>query len=159
MSRSIHTIRIPSATRYLEKVRRFVAHHAREADFPKTTVSAMQLAVDEACANVIEHAYMGDDNKPIDVDVIVKPDRLIVRIRDEGRSFNMHGYREPNILEFAHDRKDGGFGVHLMRKLMDRVEYRSRGDSNECCLTMYRVAAENPDEKSAQSKKVTRKNR
>ncbi len=97
--------------------------------------------MDEACANVIEHAYGGVESNSIDVDVVVKRDCLTVRIRDEGEPFIDAAYREPDIFEYASKKKSGGFGVHLMRKLADRVEYRSRGKSNICCLTMYRQDA------------------
>ncbi len=140
VSRSVHTLSIPSSTRYLEDVRRFVEHHASEANFSDQAVTELKIAVDEACANVIEHAYSGDQSGTIDVDVIIKPDKFTVRIRDEGQSFDEDKYQKPDILDFAHKKKSGGFGVQIMKKLMDRVEYRTRGKSNECCLIKYREA-------------------
>ena len=138
MARSTHTLTIPSSTRYLEDVRRFVEQHAVEARFASKDVSELKIAVDEACANVIEHAYKGDEQRNIDVDVIIQPDRFTVRIRDDGESFQQGTYQEPDIFDFAHMGKAGGFGVQIMRRLMDHVEYRTRGHSNECCLTKYR---------------------
>ena len=153
MARSVHTITIPSATRYLEDVRRFIKKHAVRASFPASTVQALQLAVDEACANVIEHAYGGKESNTIDVDVVVKADRLVVRIRDEGLPFIDAEYREPDIFEYASRKKSGGFGVHLMRKLADQVEYTTRGSSNVCCLTIYRDAEEKPAAPERKSRK------
>ena len=138
MSRSIHTLTIPSSTRFLEDVRRFVEQHALEADFAAKDVGELKIAVDEACANVIEHAYKGDDSHNIDVDVIVRPDRFTVRIRDEGESFAQLNYQEPDIFDFARQGKAGGFGVQIIRRLMDHVEYRAKGRCNECSLTKYR---------------------
>ena len=138
MSRSVHTLSIASSTRYLEDVRRFVEHHANEAEFSERAVNELKIAVDEACANVIKHAYKGSKSGTIDVDVIIHPDRFTVRIRDEGVSFDERAYEEPDIFEFARKKKTGGFGVQIMKKLMDRVEYRTRGNSNECCLIKYR---------------------
>ena len=138
MSRSVHTLSIPSSTRYLEDVRRFVEHHAYDAEFSERTVNELKIAVDEVCANVIEHAYQGDTSGTIDVDIIIKSDQFTVRIRDEGISFDEDIYQEPDIFDFARQKKTGGFGVHIIKKLMDRVEYRTRGNSNECCLIKYR---------------------
>ncbi len=138
MPRSVHTLTIPSSTRYLEDVRRFIEQHATEANFPTKDVGELKIAVDEACANVIEHAYKGDQQHDIDVDVIVQPDRFTVRIRDRGESFDQSTYREPDIFDYSKSRKAGGFGVQIMRRLMDHVEYRKRGNCNECCLTKYR---------------------
>jgi len=138
VKRRIHTLTVPSSTRYLEDVREFVAQHAVDAEFTPDAVEQLKMAVDEACTNVIEHAYQGQSEQPIDIAVIVQPDRLTVRIRDEGRSFNAAQYREPDLVQFARNRKAGGFGVHIMRQLMDQVEYRTRGRKNECCMTKYR---------------------
>lgn len=138
MASITHTLTIPSSTRYLEDIREFVATHAVSAGFSESEVEKLKIAVDEACTNVIEHAYGGKKEHAIDIALIVEPDRLTVRIRDTGSRFDPDVYREPDLLQFAKSKKAGGFGVHIMRKLMDRVEFRTRGDVNECCLVKYR---------------------
>ncbi len=138
MSRRVHTLTIPSSTRYLEDVRQFVESHASRAKFSEDIVEQLKMAVDEACANVIEHAYKGQDEHAIDIAVIVKPDRFTVRIRDEGVGFNQSSYSEPDIRQLAKARQSGGFGVHIIRKLMDQVEYGKRGGKNVLSLTKYR---------------------
>lgn len=138
MARSIHTLAIPSSTRYLEDVRRFVVSHAEAAALPDDAVEQFKIAVDEACTNVIEHAYRGEETHEVDIAIIVDHDRFTVRIRDEGEPFNQSEYREPDLLQYAKRRRAGGLGVHMMRRLMDRVEYRKRGKVNEVHLTKYR---------------------
>jgi len=138
VNRSVHSITIPSATRYLEAVRRFIRKHTTTASFSQETVHALQLAVDEACANVIEHAYQGDESNTIDIDVVVKPDRVTVRIRDKGAPFVDTDRSRPDIFEYAANKRSGGFGVHLIRTLADAVEYSSKGRSNVCSVTMFR---------------------
>lgn len=138
MSRSVHKLSIPSSTRYLEEVRRFVEAHARQAAFGEKTVEDFKIAVDEACTNIIKHAYDGDATQKIDLAVIVDEKRFTVRIRDEGRAFKSQGYSEPDIFRLAKTRRAGGFGVHIMRQLMDQVEYETRGNVNEVKLTKYR---------------------
>lgn len=138
MAKSVHTLSIPSSTRYLERVRRFVETHVRTASLADEAIEQFKIAVDEACTNVIKHAYRGDDSQQIDVAVIVEDDRVTVRIRDAGRSFQQEFYTRPDIFELAEHRRAGGFGVHIMRSLMDRVEYSSRGNTNEVRLTKFR---------------------
>ena len=140
MARSIYTLNIPSSTRYLGQVRRFVADHAKGANLPENTVEEFKIAVDEACTNVIKHAYKGDEAHQVDVAVIVEPDQFTVRIRDRGTAFNQQTYQEPDLLEAVHLRRSGGLGVEIMRRLMDRVEYRTRGRVNEVHLTKYRTS-------------------
>ena len=138
MARSVHTLTIPSSTRYLEQARSFVEKYARAADLAEDTVEHFKIAVDEACTNVIKHSYKGDANHQIDLAVLVDRDYFTVRIRDQGQTFQPEFYKEPDIFELAKRRRAGGLGVHMMRRLMDRVEYRQRGKVNEVHLTKYR---------------------
>ncbi len=119
-------------------MRRFVAEYAREAEFPDTTIEKFKIAVDEACTNIIKHAYKGDTTHTIDLAVIIEDERFIVRIRDEGRAFDAQKYTEPDIFHLAEDRRAGGFGVQIMRRLMDLVEYRTSGTVNEVTLVKLR---------------------
>ena len=140
MSRSIeHTKTFPSSTACLEDVRRFVEAHAQEADLAEGAVEHFKIAVDEACTNVIKHAYKGDARRQFDVAIIVADDRFTVSIRDEGEAFREDFYREPDLRRSIQKKKGGGLGVFLMRQLMDRVEYKKRGAVNEVNLTKYRT--------------------
>lgn len=129
---------ISSTTQHLSDVRRFVQMHAEAAGFTEETIEQFKLAVDEACTNVIKHAYRDDDGGRIEISILVNDDRFVVTIRDEGRSFEIDKYRTPDIYQSIRNRKAGGYGIHLMRSLMDSVEYRQRGGSNEVQLTKFR---------------------
>jgi serine/threonine-protein kinase RsbW len=137
VTRSVYTKTFPSSTRHLEEVRRFVETCCQEARLSTDTVEQFKLAVDEACTNVIKHAYKGDGAKNIDVAVIIEPDRCVIRIRDEGQRFRPTEYRSPDLIESVRQRRAGGFGVQIMRRLMDHVEYRTKGRVNEVCLTKF----------------------
>ncbi len=137
MAEQTHRLEIPSSTRHLAEVRRFVERYAREVGLSEEMVDQFRLAVDEACTNVIEHAYRGDESYMISICVTTTRDRFTVVIRDRGRAFEPQRYQSPDLLDLVQQRRDGGFGVHLMRRLMDRVEYRRRGDYNEVALTKY----------------------
>lgn len=137
MAATTYTLTIPSSTRFLEKVRRFVAEHAAEAGLDEMKVAQLKMAVDEACTNVIEHAYEGENEQPIEIAVIAGRKKLTIRIRDHGRTFDQRAYREPDLADYAKKRKSGGLGVHIMHKLMDEVAYRSTGRYNECRLITY----------------------
>lgn len=138
MASTVHTLTIPSSTRFLEDVREFVTTHATEAGFSETSVEQLKMAVDEACTNVIEHAYEGMSEQPIEIRIMILSDKLKIRIRDKGRQFDEVSYEEPNLVQYAKSRKSGGFGVHIMRKLMDDVIYRTGGGFNECCMVKFK---------------------
>ena len=137
MARSTYNLVIPSSTRYLEEVRRFIELHTVEAGFNEESVEQFKVAVDEACTNVIKHAYNGDEDHHVDISIIIESDRCTVCIRDDGKAFNARQYSEPNIFELAKQHEAGGFGVHIMLRLMDDVEYASKGRKNEVRLTKY----------------------
>ena len=129
---------IPSTTLKLSRVRRFVEGHARGCGFSSDVIDQLSLAVDEACTNVIRHAYSGSKSGPVDITVDIDPERFTVTIRDEGNSIDLETYAEPNLNKSIRDRRAGGFGVHIMRKLMDLVEYEKHGEFNEVHLVKFR---------------------
>jgi len=114
-----------------------VTNYAAQAGFSDEVIDQLKIAVDEACTNVIKHAYKGNSENVIDLAVIVSDDKFIVRLRDRGVSFSPADYEEPDLIKLAKRRRSGGFGVHIMNRLMDRVEYRTHDGVNECCLVKY----------------------
>lgn len=137
MANAVYKTVIPCSTRHLAAVRRFVEDHARETNMPPDSIEQCKLAADEACSNVIKHAYRCDERQRIEVAVIMDDERFTVRIRDEGLPFLSDLYREPDIAAALKQRRRGGLGVRIMRNLMDEVRYRKRGSVNEVRLTKY----------------------
>jgi serine/threonine-protein kinase RsbW len=134
MPASRPTVTIPSATRHLARVRRFVDQQATAAGLSERAVDEVRLAVDEACANAIEHAYGGRETGHVEVTTERAPGRFTVIIRHGGVPFDRATYRPPDLNRSMHERRKGGFGVALMHRLVDTVEYRQRGGQSEVCL-------------------------
>ncbi len=130
------TIHIESRTERLNVVREFVSEAARSVGFSDEEVGKIALAVDEACTNIIKHAYKFDPNQDIAVSVSTENQLFVVRIRDHGRTFDPSIIQPPNMKEYLSHFRRGGLGVHLMRSLMDKVEYSIvPGTTNEVRLT------------------------
>jgi len=119
-------------------VRRFVEQYAREYGFSAEVVDQMCLVVDEACSNVMRHAYGEENAGPIDILVDWDEDKFLIIIRDEGASFDFEKYQKPDLERSIKRRRAGGFGVHIMKRLMDSVEYVRRGRFNEVVLVKLR---------------------
>ena len=109
----------------LDPIRDFVGETAQQAGFSSKEVYSIQLAVDEACSNVIEHAYEGISNGDIEITCDVQPHRMTIVIHDHGREFDITKVRKPNLSRQLHEREVGGLGVFLIRKLMDEVRFES----------------------------------
>lgn len=132
------TLNIESRTERLIAVREFVSAAARECGFPDDEVSKITLAVDEACTNIIKHAYKNDPTKKITVSVKNRADGLVIAISDTGAGFNPSNVQSPDMKEYLSHYRHGGLGMYLMKSLMDKIEYRiAMGRRNEVRLTKY----------------------
>lgn len=121
----------------LDSIRDFVGDAAEQAGFSPKEVYAVQLAVDEACSNIIEHAYEGIPNGELEVSCKVKTGEITVMIHDHGKEFDMSSVRRPNLSRELSEREIGGLGVYLMHKLMDEVHFES-SSKNGNTLTMIK---------------------
>jgi serine/threonine-protein kinase RsbW len=95
----------------------------------------LQLAAHEACANIIDHAYVGDVEQRIIITLTLAapPRRMIIDLHDTGYSFDITTVPEPNLNE-AHDH---GYGLFLMRSLMDEVSYIAQPRGNHWSLVKH----------------------
>ena len=114
----------------LDEIRSFVGGQAREAGFNAKDIYSIQLAADEAASNVIEHAYEGQPDSQFDISCEFRTDRLIITLLDHGKTFDPSKVEEPDLKADLLDRKIGGLGIYLMRKLMDDVRYESTQSGN-----------------------------
>ena len=139
MPRLAPRLDVPAVTASLEPVRRFVEAHARAADFDEGDVMKVVLAVDEAAANIVKHAYHGEAGHAFTVAVRTTALNLIVRLLHDGDAFDPARYpgRVP-LGQAMQQRRKGGLGVHLMHRLMDDVAFRADGPRAEVRLAKRR---------------------
>jgi serine/threonine-protein kinase RsbW len=130
---------IPSRTDNLLEVREFVGSAARSFGFSDEEIANIVLAVDEACTNIIKHAYQYVADKEIEVSIFEDKGSFEIRIFDNGKSFDPSALRPPDLKEHIGRQRRGGLGVYLMKRLMDKVEYSFiPGKRNEVRLTKFR---------------------
>jgi serine/threonine-protein kinase RsbW len=121
-------LKIQSQTEKLTFVREFVSEAARKFGFDDETVSKIALAVDEACTNVIKHSYEYATDKEIEISVKAGRSDFEIIIVHQGKSFDPQAIKTPDMREYLTHYRRGGLGMHLMRSLMDKVEYRTASD-------------------------------
>ena len=100
----------------------------------------VRLAVDEVCGNLIAHGYRGLVPGPIALSVEAQPDRVVIRISDRGHRFDLREAPSPDLLASVEDRQVGGLGCHLVRSVVDDIDYRS-DPGGENRLTLVRRVA------------------
>ncbi len=110
---------IPSRTRYLYTVRGLLYPLAIAAGYTKKAARLMVLAVDEACANIMKHAYQGAQDKTITVTVRDEQDRFVVMLRDYG----IKADRTTIVPRDLDDVRPGGLGTHFMASAFESIVY------------------------------------
>jgi len=113
----------------LDAIREYVAQAAIDAGLNETGVYAVQLAADEACSNIIEHAYETVDDGEIECTCSTDNENLVMIFRDHGSCFDPASLPEPVLSGSLNERQIGGLGIFLINHLMDVVEYESLGEA------------------------------
>jgi len=99
--------------------RRWAAQHAQAAGFDKDAVFAVELAVGEAVTNIIRHAYDNQPGHEIHLSLTIDDTKFSLRILDFGRKFDPAKQPPPDLDA----PREGGYGIYLMKKVMDEVIY------------------------------------
>lgn len=129
-------LKVKSRTENLSEIRDFVSGNARAADIPEVTVENIILAVDEACTNIIKHAYNLSPEGEIIIKIEYDEDKFMVTIIDYGKSFEPDRVPLPDLQKYYREHRVGGLGMYLMKSLMDDVEYISiPGKYNQVLLS------------------------
>ena len=97
---------MPSSTENLALIREFVSSAARQAGFDEKEVGRLELAVDEACANVIEHAYGHDANKEVIVRAKLDENEFSIDIEDTGKGFDPGTVNQEELEQLISKRKN-----------------------------------------------------
>jgi len=125
-------LQTPGHGSYLSYIRTLVCDLARKVGFPEDEVAKIEMAVDEACANVVEHAYKSKKewhwkhrDPEIRLDVRARNGRLIIEINDHGQRFDFAAYNPADIEGRIREMQPRGYGIFIMRKFMDEVHYSS----------------------------------
>ncbi len=96
---------------------------ARASGLKPDKIYDVQMAVDEACTNVIQHAYHGRKNGTIDITCERRGREFVVTVQDYGDAFDPKQVARPKLRAPLSQRAVGGLGIFFMYKLMDRVQF------------------------------------
>lgn len=114
---------VKSKTENLSSIRDFVSNYAREAGITQEIIEKIILAVDEACTNIMKHAYKSFPDGEIIIKVKFDKHKFTIVIRDFGNSFEADKIPAPDLKEYYKEKRVGGLGMYLMKTLMDEVQY------------------------------------
>ena len=127
---------VKSRTENLTTVREFVNSAVGEVSIPQDIAGDIVLAVDEACTNIIKHAYHYSPDGDIKIKLKYSDKKIVVEITDHGASFHPDAVPKPDLKKYFEEKRVGGLGMYLMKSLMDDIRYTSvLGKYNQVILT------------------------
>ena len=131
-------LRIACSRTHLQQVRDFVRNYLSSRQLPEVTVNQVVLAVDEVVANFIIHANGEDENQFLDLELAFDEHNINVEIADHGDTIFLPApHQSPNLREYIREGRKGGMGMALVNRLMDRVEFFTRGNHTVCHLSKH----------------------
>lgn len=141
-----HEFERPALLENLPALRGFVDQAANSMFLPDEVCFAFKLAVDEACANVIEHGYKDRERGPLRLRFERIDDTARLTIMDWGQVFAPEQAAVPDVTAGLEDRPIGGLGLFLIDELMDKVDYESDPEKGNRLILEKTIAPQNGEE-------------
>ncbi|MCE5313821.1 MAG: ATP-binding protein [Armatimonadota bacterium] len=121
-------LRVPCKPEYVRTIRRVIADFAESSDMPKATIEEIEIAASEAATNIVRHAYVDCSRMPrMHIRCARRKHGLLVEVTDRGRGFCAPADGVIPNADIDFDR-EGGYGIVLIKCLMDTVNYISKPD-------------------------------
>lgn len=130
-----------SDLRQLSHMRGLIVRSCRNIwgnDVEPQVINELELAVQEAATNIIRHAYQGEPGHPIHMQLYVDPEQVQIALDYIGPAFNPESVPPP-VFDGT---RMGGFGVYLIRQLVDDVVYTH--DDGRCRISLMKKRATHP---------------
>jgi anti-sigma regulatory factor (Ser/Thr protein kinase) len=97
---------------------------------PTNIQASVNLALEELLVNTITYGFADDQEHDITITFGMKDNMLITEIEDDGIAFNPLKASDPDLESSLEEKEIGGLGIHMVKTLMDNVEYRRNNDKN-----------------------------
>ncbi len=123
----------------LAQIGDFIRGMSQKAGLGNFAAYSVEMAVDEACSNIIEHAYKGEDQGDINCTCKVNNEGLTIVLEDNGQPFEPEQIGDPDLTSNLDDRPTHGLGLYFIRQWMDEVTFEFKpGNGNRLTLTKRR---------------------
>lgn len=128
----------PGQYESLARIDAFVRKIAQTGGFERFAVYSIEMAVDEACSNIIEHAYGGEGKGDIDCTCSVDDHAIVITLTDRGKPFDPSTIPQPILTDDLDKRQAHGLGLYFMRQWMDEVHFNHNGSENVLTLVKHK---------------------
>ncbi len=130
-------IRLPAKRENLDKFSEYVLQCAEKQGIDQKRLMQINLSLEEVLVNICDYSYRDNEG---DIEVICGLDndnRFVIEITDYGIPFDIHSFDEPDLNADISERKVGGLGIYLVKKMMDDMQYRFEDNKNILKLIVY----------------------
>lgn len=116
-------ITLPNDVQEVPQLNVFVDEVCEQVDFDMSTTLKLNLAIEEAVVNVMNYAYPAGEKGDVDIEAMINDEYLVFVISDSGTPFDPTAKAEVDTTLSAEERGIGGLGIHLIRQIMDTINY------------------------------------
>jgi sigma-B regulation protein RsbU (phosphoserine phosphatase) len=114
----------------LERFNQTLTEFGQQHGLGPKVMHDLNLVLEEILTNIISYGYTDNREHEIRVNLSAQPGEVTAEVQDDGQPFNPLEAAEPNTTKPLEERTIGGLGIHLVRKLMDGVEYQRQEGKN-----------------------------
>ncbi len=120
----------------LKGIRDFIRNTLNENHVPELQISAIVLALDEMCSNLMIHAHHCNPDHILELHINqFGKHTFVFEIIDDGSAFDINQFHEPGMESLVQEKRKGGLGIRLVKSIMDKIEYTTEEGKNICRLT------------------------
>jgi serine/threonine-protein kinase RsbW len=127
-------LKLSCCTSALVELRSFLQRSLEAYGFSEVDRHQVTLAVEEVCTNLIIHSHASNPKEVIYLEVKELGKKLAIEITDKGDAFNLLEYEVPDLKKVIEEKRKGGIGILLVKKIMDEIEFESKNGKNTCRL-------------------------
>ena len=128
------TLRVKNAFTEIPAANEAASRWLADRNSPPAADYLANLAIEELVTNCIKHGYDDQGEHIIEITLKLSANELVLTVTDDGHPFNPLELPEPDTNLPLEDRPIGGLGIHLLRKMSDRMEYERKGGKNQITL-------------------------
>ena len=122
----------------IERLAGRVLSFGREHNLPAELVWEIRLVLEEVVTNIISHGYADRAVHAIEVSIVNSENDITLSVRDDGQPFNLLEHPQPDLEIPLEERGIGGMGVHIVREIMDEIDYKREADGNVVVMRRYK---------------------
>jgi len=139
---TLESITLPAKLENLGTLIQFVSECAKKQGIDSKKAVEIEISAEEVLVNIFNYAYQDMDGN---VEIICKSDdknRFVIEIQDRGIPFNLLSLKEPETDLDIEERKVGGLGILIVKKLMDDIQYSNEEGKNVVTLIVSKPSAD-----------------